>query len=103
MWGVIHILIPAETVEKDQKHDFKVYNYLILLHAKFVTMPELDFFDSLAMYRNYMNLFDIKRISQPIILSWEYLNWDRKAQYIVIHPNDNKCAITALNLAKLKP
>jgi hypothetical protein len=42
-------LIPAETVEKPKKHDFKVYNYLILLHAKFVTMPELDFFDSLAM------------------------------------------------------
>jgi hypothetical protein len=28
------------------------YNYLILLHAKFVTMPELDFIDSLAIYRN---------------------------------------------------
>jgi hypothetical protein len=26
------------------------YNYLILLYAKFVTMPELDFFDSFAMY-----------------------------------------------------
>jgi hypothetical protein len=26
----------------------------------------------------------------------------RKAQNIVIHPNDSKCAITALNLANLK-
>jgi hypothetical protein len=30
--------------------DFKVYNYLILLHAKFEKMPKLGFFDSLAMY-----------------------------------------------------
>ncbi len=40
---------------------------------------------------------------QPIILSWEYLIRGRKAQYIVIHPNDSKCAIPALNLAKLIP
>ncbi len=65
-------------------------------------MPELDFFDSLAMYRNWLNLFDIKRISHPIIFSWEYLYWSRKAQYIMIHNNDSKYLIPALNLEKLK-
>jgi len=30
--------ISAETVEKPKKHDFKVYNYLILLHVKFGKM-----------------------------------------------------------------
>ncbi len=56
--------ISAETVEKPWKHDFKAYNYLILLHAKFVTMPELDFFDTLAMYRNW----------QIYLILNEYLN-----------------------------
>jgi hypothetical protein len=32
-----------------------------------------------------------------------YLHWGRKAQYIVIHPNDSKCATSALNLANIKP
>ena len=30
-------------------HDFKIYNYLILLHVKFVKMLESGFFDSLAI------------------------------------------------------
>ena len=41
--------VTAETVEKLKKHDFKVYNYLILLHVKSGKMPKLGFFDSLAM------------------------------------------------------
>jgi len=44
----------AETVEKPQKHDFKIYNYLILLHVKFVKMPESDFFDSLAINDGFL-------------------------------------------------
>ena len=31
------------------------YNYLILQHAKFAKMPELDFFVSLAMYMESEN------------------------------------------------
>ena len=52
-------VISAETVEKPKLQDFKVYNYLILLHAKFEKMPKLGFFDSLAMYgRNFKpNIF----------------------------------------------
>jgi hypothetical protein len=46
----LHHKIFAETVEKPSKHDFKVDNFLILLHAKFEKIPKLDFFDSLASY-----------------------------------------------------
>ena len=42
--------ILIETVEKPKKHNFKVYNYLILIHVKFGKMPKLGFFDSLAIY-----------------------------------------------------
>jgi len=41
--------IKNETVEKPKLQDFKVYNYLILLHAKFEKMLKLGFFDSFAM------------------------------------------------------
>ena len=48
------LVISAETVEKPKLQDFKIYNYLILLHTKFEKMPKLGFFDSLAMYdRNF--------------------------------------------------
>jgi hypothetical protein len=40
----------AEAVEKLQKFDCKINNYLILLYVKFVKMPKSGFFDSLAMY-----------------------------------------------------
>ena len=46
-------MIYAETVEKPKKHDFKVYNYLILLHVKFGKVPKLVFFDSLAIKHTY--------------------------------------------------
>ena len=36
-------MLSAETVEKPKKHDFKVYNYLILLHVKFGKMHNWAF------------------------------------------------------------
>jgi hypothetical protein len=63
------VAITALTVEKPYICDFVVRNQLISLHAKFAKMPKLDFFDNLAMDRNWLNLYDIKRISQLIILS----------------------------------
>ena len=50
---IFYAAIPDETVEKPKKHDFKVYNYLILLHVKFGKMPKLGFFDSLAIKHTY--------------------------------------------------
>ena len=50
--------ITDETVEKHYKYNFNSYNYLVLLHAKFVTMPELDFFDSLAINLNFNQIYD---------------------------------------------
>ncbi len=41
------MVIYWETVEKPHNLDYKAYNYLILLYAKFVKTPKLDFFDSL--------------------------------------------------------
>ena len=46
-------VISAETVEKPKKHDFQIYNYLVLLHIKFGKMPKLGFFDSLAIKHTY--------------------------------------------------
>jgi hypothetical protein len=46
---LFQLLIPAETVEKLQKYDFVVYNYLTLLHPKLEKRAELGFFDSFAM------------------------------------------------------
>ena len=49
------------------------------------------------MYRNLLNVIDIKQISTVYpFLRISVLK--PKAQNIVIHPNDNKCAIPALNL-----
>jgi hypothetical protein len=54
----------------------------------------------------------ISQLTKFIWYKKEYLNrlsyieniWieTEKSQYVVIHPNDSKCAITALNLEKLK-
>ena len=63
-----NLWISAETVEKSKLQDFKVYNYLILLHAKFEKMPKLGFFYSLAMYSRNFKVKIFTDITMPVKL-----------------------------------
>ena len=45
--------IYSETVEKPKKRVLSASKYLILVHANFTKMQELDFFDSLAIYMHF--------------------------------------------------
>lgn len=73
---LFYILITSETVEKPKKRVLNTSEYLILLHANFTKMQELDFFDSLSIYLQktgtikstdtgyiYAELTDLKNLS----------------------------------------